>query len=155
MITAKYKAMYLLNFNSYVRSADRWLEGLIVMTSSGGVGGWLMWQEIPWLWAVIIGSAQVVKLLKPLLPFIKDKEKLAEAYVFYEKLHLDYEKAWSNWQETRDQASAKRAYFDLREKEVKELANTQHLKVPEYRSIRYRTERTWKKFLSQHYAIQS
>lgn len=150
---AKFKAIYLSHFNGYVRTADRFVEGIVIVTSSGSVGGWLIW-EGTYLWAALIGLAQLLKLLKPILPYLKDREELARTFLFYEELHLGYEKAWETLDEKGDDAVAQKQYFALKEQELKQLKRIKHLKVPDYQIIRKKADEDWNNYLNQHYQIQ-
>ncbi len=156
MIAAQYKAIYLSYFNSYIRSLERWLEGILVVASSGAVAGWLLWTHLPWLWATIIGTAQLIQVLKPIVPFLKEYDQLATSYVFYKQQHFAYEQLWelletedSNAKEVRD------LYLKLKAKELEEVERTAHFRVPEYKLIVKQTERDWQEYLQINHQIQS
>lgn len=151
MIEAKYKAIYLVYFNSFVRTGDRMIEGLIILTSSGGIGGWLIWQDIPYVWAALIGAAQLTKLLKPVLPFLKEKEELADAYRFYEDHYLEYEELWDAMERSSLSEDVSVAYYRLRRKEVEQVGRMKDLRVPGFFLIRRQTERIWNQFLQLNF----
>jgi hypothetical protein len=154
MIAAKYKAIYLSYFNAFVRNGDRLLEAVVVITSSGGIGGWLVWVHIPYLWASMIGAAQIVKLLKPLLPFLKDMDDLADIYFFYEELHLEYEKLWMVLEvEGCTEEEITRRYFALRDHELEHQKKIRHFKVPRYKKLDKKTEADWKEYLRLNYQL--
>lgn len=152
MIAAKSKAIYLSYFNAFVRNGDRFLEGVIIITSSGGVGGWLIWDQVPFAWACLIGAAQAVKLLKPLLPFIKDANELAHTYYFYEELHLEYDKLWESMEaEENTDDEIKQKYFALRDNELNQQKKIKHLKVPRLKRFNRKTETDWNEYLRINY----
>lgn len=154
MIGARYKAIYLSYFNSYIRSLDRWLEGLLVVASSGAIAGWLLWQHLPWLWAAIIGAAQLIKVLKPHLPWLKEREQLAASYVFYQQQHYHFECLWEALEaETEAEEATRTRYLDLKAKEVEENERTAHFRVPEWRLIVRKTERDWQQYLQTNHQV--
>lgn len=153
MIEVKYKAIYLSFFNSYLRSGSRIIEVIIVVTSSGAVGGWLVWQHIPYLWAVLIGSAQLLKIVKPYVPFLKDQSLLETTQLFYEELHLSYQEQWFERSETNSDAINSSAYFSLQKRELKHLDKIKHLKIPEFNKLTQKTEALWNQYIQTNYQI--
>lgn len=155
MIAARYKAIYLSYFNSYIRSLDRWLEGLLVLASSGAIAGWLIWQHLPWLWAAIIGAAQLVKVLKPYLPFLKERDQLAASYVFYQQQHFHYECLWEDIEsEKYGDEELRQRYLDIKSRQLEEDERTSHFLVPEYNFLVRKTERQWKEYLKTNHQIE-
>lgn len=155
MIAARYKAIYLSYFNSYIRSLDRWLEVLLVITSSGAVAGWLLWTHVPWLWAAVIGAAQLVKVIKPFLPFLKEKDQLAASYVFYEQQHHAYEQLWDALEfGDSNEAEIKEAYERLKDQGLQEVERTAHFRVPEWAFLVNKTERLWSEYLRTNHQTE-
>ncbi len=155
MIAARYKAIYLSYFNSYVRSMDRWLEGLLVVASSGAVAGWLVWTHLPWLWAAIIGLSQLVKVVKPYLPYLKEKDQLAASYVFYEKQHHAYERLWFSLENGRAEESAVfEEVQSLKDHGLEEIERTAHVKVPEWDFLVQKTEADWQEYLRTNHQTE-
>ncbi len=152
MIIAKYKAVYLSYFSSYIRSGDRLIHMLIVLTSSGGVGGWLIWKEIPYVWAVMIGAAQLLSVVKPFLPFLKDQVNYAKTVQFYEELHLSYDKLWTELKRFENLGKAGKEFYTLRDKEVSYFKPSHQFYTPRWKSVDRKTETDWNEYLKQNYS---
>ncbi|MEQ9442396.1 MAG: hypothetical protein RIG62_25375 [Cyclobacteriaceae bacterium] len=153
-IRSKYQAIYLCYFNSYLRTIDRVLIIITTVSSSGSIGGWLIWTHVPYLWASILGVAQLINIIKPLLPYLKDKEQLSETYIFYETLHLDYEKLWIEFEASEDVNAASKKYFELKEKELQILGKLKNIRVNNYKKIERLARRDWAEYLSINYDVK-
>ncbi len=149
LIVAKYKALYLSYFNSCVRSIDRWSNGISAVASSAGISTWWIWEEFPWVWASLFGLAQLIIVVKPFFPYINNQNDLTQTWVFYEKLHLAYEKLWVDAQNKVDQAQLEKNYFELRTREVAQLEQTRHFKVWDVKGIHQKADSEWKTYLAQ------
>lgn len=152
-IRTKYQALYLSHFNSYIRTFDRAVNIVLAITSSGSIGGWLIWKEYPYVWASILGVSQLINLVKPHLPYLKDKEQLAETYIFYETLHLDYERLWMEVEDTENESSLTDKYFQLKDKELQVLDKLKNIKVNNYNKIETLARQEWAEYLRSNYNV--
>ena len=84
---------------------------------------------------------------------MKDKQTLAESYIFYETLHLDYEKLWSEFEANEDEKTATEKYFQLRDKELQVLDKLKSIKVNNYKKIERIARNEWANFLSSNYNV--
>ncbi|MDW3192947.1 MAG: hypothetical protein R8G66_11305 [Cytophagales bacterium] len=152
-IRTKYQALYLSHFNSYIRTFDRIANVTVAIASSGTIGAWLIWKEYPIVWASILGASQLTNIIKPFLPYLKDKQTLAESYIFYETLHLDYEKLWSEFETNEDEKMATEKYFQLRDKELQILDKLKSIKVNNNKKVERLARNEWANFLSSNYNV--
>jgi hypothetical protein len=76
----KYWAFYtrtkfeLFYFNEYLNNSYQWLrslEAFLAAASCGSIAAWAVWDEIPYVWGVIIAVSQVVTAVKQYLPYGK------------------------------------------------------------------------------------
>ena len=156
MIAARYKALYLTYFNSFVRSVERWSDIILALTSSGAVAGWLLWQQLPWVWAAIIGLAQLIKVLKPHLPFLKEQQRLAASYVFYQQQYYHYECLWEDMEAGGlSDEELRQRYRDIKSRQLEEDERSAHFRVHEYRFLVRKTERDWREDLRNNYQIET
>jgi hypothetical protein len=152
-IRTKYQALYLCQFNAYIRTIDRLANIILALTSSGSIGGWLIWKDQPLVWASILGVAQLINIVKPFLPYLKDKEQLAETYIFYETLHLDYERLWIEFETSTNEDQATDKYFQLKNKELIILDKLKNIKVNNYTNIERQARGEWAEYLRSNYNI--
>ena len=143
------------HFNSYVRAFDRGFNITVAIASSTSIGGWLIWQQIPYLWASILAIAQIVNIVKPFLPYLKDKEQLAETYIFYETIHVDYEKLWTEYESSKNESEASEKYFKLKDKELIILDRLKNIRVNNYKKIEKLARPEWADYLLINYNVKA
>ena len=154
MIAARYKAIYLSHFNSFMHRFERLLGMITAVAASGMVGSWVLWRDIPWVWAAIIAIAQLTKALKPRLPFLSDQKLLLEMYVFYQQHHHDWECFWEEMAANKFEEDALRDhYFDLKASVLEEDARTAHLHIPEWRFVVRKAERDFQLYLQTNHQV--
>jgi hypothetical protein len=119
LVNIQFKALYSCECSKLSSFWSRIILFLIAITSASSVAAWAFWQQHTTTWAIIIGSAQIIQLGIPFIPFFKnDKEFLSMSFEF-EKLYLEYEKLWYALQdETIKQATARQRFHQLRDKAV-------------------------------------
>lgn len=152
-IRTKYQALYLSHFNAHIRTFDRIANIIIAIASSGTIGAWLIWKQYPIIWASILGISQVINIIKPLLPYLKDKEALAESYIFYETLHLDYERLWIEYEADEDEQTATSKYLQLKDKELQVIDKLKSIKVNNYKKIERLARIEWANYLQSNYNV--
>ncbi len=65
--------------NAFAISADRIdavYSGFLLLASAGGIVTLSCWDKVPLLWAIITLAAQIMQVLKPLMPFARQKDAL-------------------------------------------------------------------------------
>lgn len=73
---------------------DRYLNIFVAIASSGGVGAWLIWKEASYLWACIIGLAQIFTVIKEFLPYKQRIKVLPSLMYDLDQLANDTEADW-------------------------------------------------------------
>ena len=68
----------------------------MALSSSAAIGGWLVWKEIPYLWAVIIGASQILQTVSPLLPHKQRLKALHGLSVELDALCIRSEEDWNS-----------------------------------------------------------
>jgi len=72
----------------------RWVEIVKAVASSGGVAGWVVWRDIPFVWTGIIAAAQLLDALKAVFPFARLHKAASDLTVALELLSIDAEAEW-------------------------------------------------------------
>ena len=85
---------YLELLESKLRRKDFFLRAFLLLASASSIATWALWDEYPVLWASIIGAAQVLTVIEPIMPF-KKLLKGVSALAPTRKNHaIDVEEAW-------------------------------------------------------------
>ena len=93
-VTTKFKTLYISNFNSRQRGIESIINIFTSIATSGSVAAWLIWEQIPYIWASIICVNTLVQLIRPHLPILKNQKELMDIYISSIELHFDYDKLW-------------------------------------------------------------
>lgn len=119
LANVKFKALYTCECSTLSSFWSRIILFLLALVSASSVAAWTFWQQHTTTWAFIIGSAQILQVAMPFIPFFKnDKEFLSMSYEF-ERLYLEYEKLWYAVEDAAiKQATARERFYHLRDKEV-------------------------------------
>ena len=64
------------------------------LITSASVGGWEIWQDIPAVWAIIIGSSQIINIAKPYIGKIRDFELYHELQLYYQEQNFELDNLW-------------------------------------------------------------
>ena len=81
----------------YRNNLGRWVRAIEVVkaiASSGGIAGWVLWKDYPFLWTGIIAAAQVLDALKGVFPFSKNHRGASDLTIALEVLYIDAEDEW-------------------------------------------------------------
>jgi len=62
--------------------------------SAGGIAGWVIWKEYPFLWSGIIAAAQFLDATKHVFPFSKQHKAASDLTVALELLFIDAQYEW-------------------------------------------------------------
>ncbi len=76
-VQLKADACYIRDYRDYFGRWVTCLSTLRVVTSTGSIAGWLIWEHLAWLWAALIGAAQLAEALTKTFPFAKKRLALS------------------------------------------------------------------------------
>jgi hypothetical protein len=72
----------------------RALDLVKAFASSGGIAGWVVWRDYPFLWSAIIAAAQLTDAMKPVFPFARQYKAAGDLTVALELLFIDAQYEW-------------------------------------------------------------
>lgn len=103
----------------YYQKCDLILNLFLLITTSSSIAAWVVWKQLPILWAIIIGVSQVLTIAKPYFLFPKYVKVFNEKSIYWQQLSIEIEELWSNiniFQITEEMASGE--YFELKKKSI-------------------------------------
>lgn len=75
---------------------DRWINMFLAVASSVSIGGWAIWKQYEFAWALIIATSQVFTAIKSYLPYSKRMKALSSLSGELESICLSMENHWFN-----------------------------------------------------------
>jgi|SRR5690554_622664 len=134
---------------------DRNLNIFLAIASSGSIAGWVIWNDISFLWAIIISVSQVFTVVKPYLPYFKYVKELNKKCYKLDSLIIDVEKLWYEFENNliKEEMAAK-SYFDLKKQinEIFTFGDDTIFKVT--KRIKNKSNKSMKTYLRNEFGIQ-
>lgn len=133
---AKFKAGYLCELSKKASTWGNVYSFILALGSAGSVAAWTVWDEIPYVWASIVGLSQILHVAKPYIPFLRYEKEYMELCFKYEFLFLKYEKLWfRNEKGAEDGDCLEKEFYDLRKDEMDFLNGLKHAHVPNFQGV--------------------
>jgi len=109
---------------------------VLAFGTAGSVAAWAIWDKFPIIWAIMVGSSQVLHVAKPYIPFLKNEKEYMELSFKYESLFLCYEKLWFSLEKAKEsEDSIEEKFYTFRDTEVNFLENSKHIYIPNLSSL--------------------
>ena len=154
LITTKYQAIYITIYGKRIRNYNTCLNAFVAIFTSVSVGGWVIWKDLPYIWAPLIGLCQIINVVRPHIAFLKNTKALSEASLFYETIHVDLGELWLDIEaEAIDENAARVKFTGITRKELKITALLQEISVPNIRSLENMAEKQWERYLLSEYNV--
>jgi hypothetical protein len=66
------------------------------VATSGAIGGWLIWQQIPYIWASILALSQLLDVVKSVIPFNKNYQAASSVVASLDTILIDSQLEWED-----------------------------------------------------------
>lgn len=148
-VQAKYVDLHLARTDTL----DRGVKVVLAVTSSGSIGGWVIWKDYAAVWATIIALSQVLNAVRQYLPYKDRLRSLSGLLVDLEDQVVQVEDKWLRIAagELTDE-DIRKALLDLRSKRTKSFNkhfSSSHL--PERRPLLQKAEDDVAEYFSHLY----
>ena len=90
LLDCKFIVLYYKELFQKYQLVERRLNIFLALTSSGSIASWVIWNELQFIWAIIIATSTVIIVIKPYFPFHKYKTEIDKVTTDLEKLQLEY-----------------------------------------------------------------
>ncbi len=115
----KFKALYTSECSKLAGTCGRIYSFLFAFTSTSSAATWAIWNRYPFFWAFIVGFSQLLSVIKPHIPFVKNDKAYLEMSFEFEWLYLEYERLWYDIENQRlKEPQAEAQFYKLRQKEI-------------------------------------
>jgi|ERR1041385_1440405 hypothetical protein len=101
LVELKAHVEYLNFYQMRNNTIDRYIKMSLATTSSASIGGWAIWNQIQYVWAIIIAASQLLNVVKDHLPFQARQKKLGSLGGELEGILLYAERMWFDVSEGR------------------------------------------------------
>ncbi|UZS00216.1 hypothetical protein [Chondrinema litorale] len=119
LVDSKTNQLYSNQILKKYQKFDLYLNVFLVIAASSSIGAWVIWQKLPYLWAVILGVSQLFTIIKPYLLFQKYIKVFSEKSLQWQYLTIDLEEFWYNINYKKmDEDNVSHKFFELKKKAV-------------------------------------
>ncbi|OAA91277.1 hypothetical protein [Clostridium ljungdahlii] len=122
MVQIKFEILY---FNEYIEQSGKFdicVNTFTAITSSGSIAGWAIWNNLKFIWAILIAMTQVITVIKSYLPYHKRVEFLSKLCFELSGLFINCEHLWydvSNGSLTNNEINDKLRDIQIKEDKIK------------------------------------
>ena len=85
---------YYWYYRSQSKQMDRIVNCILAVTSLASIASWAIWQQHQWLWALIIGAAQILSAIRSQLPYASQVTSISYLLPELRALILEMEITW-------------------------------------------------------------
>ncbi len=147
-----FKASYCSRCSDFAGASGRMYSFLLSLFSAGSVATWAIWQELPTLWAIFVGIAQVMLIAKPHIAFLGSEKEFLRMSFEFQRLYMDYEKLWYSFENgCVAEDNVEKSFYEFRQRE-NEIEH-QHINAPEMKRLVCKAERDTKNALKLHFEM--
>jgi len=100
-INAKFSQIY---YGLYLEDSYKWMRfinSFLAIASSTSIAAWVIWNDIPLLWAAIIALSQVISAIKQYFPFNDRIARLSKMNPLIDTILDDMELTWIDISENK------------------------------------------------------
>lgn len=152
LINSKFKALYMCLCSEKADNIGRLYSIALSLGSASSVAAWAVWKEYPYVWAIIVGFAQLLHIIKPYIPFIGNDKEYLEMSFRFEELYIDYNKLWKSYE--REEVNDKKAgdkLSELYKKEIEIEKSNKKTPCPNFKRLSKKARTQLDTFLKLHY----
>lgn len=136
MSNIKFKALYTNALSRRSSLIGNIYSFFLSFASASSVAAWAIWKQYPLAWAIIISISQIMHIAKPYIPFIKYDKEFLEMSFDFEKIYLEYEMLWFDFENNRDASeNIETRFYDLRAKENYVEKMHKHAQAPKWNRL--------------------
>ncbi|HIF9106373.1 TPA: hypothetical protein ACX6QA_003348 [Photobacterium damselae] len=90
----KVHVLYLELYLEKTINTDRMINMFLAIASSGSIAGWVVWEQLSFVWGAIIAFSQALNAVKPYLPYAKRLRSVQSASNELGSIFLTMEDRW-------------------------------------------------------------
>lgn len=131
---------------------DRTLKITLAIASSTSIGGWVIWEDMAWIWASVIALSQVISAINPYLPYRNQIKSYSSLLHELEELMIQSELKWHAVAEGKlTEAEINEARFSIRTIKIKSLRKHIPTTIPFDNKLHEQAERYSKEYFKNFY----
>ncbi|QSE98651.1 hypothetical protein [Fulvivirga lutea] len=133
---------------------ERNLNVFLAIMSSGSIGAWAVWKELPMVWGGLIALSNVINVVRPYFPYSKYLKEVREKKNAAAAIVLGFEKLWFNYEQGNlSEEQASNEFFQLKNEFAKAYNFDQDMGLQNSESINAKAELKTQNYTKLNYNI--
>lgn len=156
LVNTKFKCYYIGYLIRKNQRQSLFINSFLAVTSISSVSAWVIWEILPWLWALLIALSNVLIAIKPFLTLEKKIKELNEKLSVLELIQAEYEKIFfEHSMKYIDDKIASQQYFANYDKQIKTLRTSDDLIIGRDKKLIKKADRDTDKYIENNYQTKS
>lgn len=148
----KFKCIYTAKVSTRSYHLGNFYSIFLALATASSVATWAIWSKFPYIWAAIVAISQVLHVVKPHIPYIKNDKEFIEQSLLFESLYLEYEKLWyENIKLSANADEIEKKFYELRQKEHEINIRFKHVVCPNFKGLIKQSDIETNNFLITNY----
>jgi len=128
------------------------LNSFLSIVSLTSVSAWVIWEILPWFWALMIASSNILIAIKPFLHYDKKIKELNEKLSILESIEIEYEKLFFELDTKKiDDVVGADLFFDIYQKQIKTLRTSDELRMGLDKKIKKKADENTDRYIFNNY----
>ncbi len=94
MTQYKFSIYYLEEYMLHCVKCNRTIKIILAITSAASIAAWTKWQNLDFIWGLIIALSQVLSVINDILPYKKRILEISNLQAELSTIYYDVEKNW-------------------------------------------------------------
>ena len=156
LVNSKFKCYYISYSIKKYQKRSILINSFLVIVSLSSVSAWAVWQILPWLWALIIASSNILIAIKPFLLLERKIKELNEKLALLENIQIEYERLWYELELGKiDSEITSERFFGIYEKQIRSIRTSDDILIGIDNKIKKKADSDTDKYIFNNYQTKN
>ena len=156
LVNSKFKCYYISYTIKKYQKRNILINSFLAIVSISSVSAWVVWQTLPWLWALIIASSNILIAIKPFLLLERKIKELNEKLALLENIQIEYERLWYELESGKiDKEIASEKFFGIYEKQIRSIRTSDDILIRIDNKIKKKADSDTDKYIFNNYQTKN
>ena len=156
LVNSKFKCYYIGFIIDKYQKRSTSINLFLAITSLSSVSAWAIWDVLPWLWAIIIATSNILIAIKPYLKYDKKIKELNEKLAILESIEIEYEKLFFELDyEKVDLETCADTFWDIYNRQIKTLRTSDSIFIGQDKKIKKKADVETDRYIYNNYQTKT
>ena len=156
LVNSKFKCYYISYLIDKLQRRSLYINLFLAIVSLSSVSAWVIWKELPWLWALIIAASNIIVAIKPYLLYDKTIKEFNEKLLLLEGIEIEYEKLFFDLDNNKiEENNCSELFFSIYERQAKALRTSDDIRIGLYKDLKVKANQDTDRYIFNNYNTKS